>query len=69
MLFVPAWLARQVLRDSGSTIWDQACGTHIEAVEIGRLRYALFAIVFFMLFAAIGNYEQFLQSLAAAPQP
>ena len=69
MMFVPAWFARQVLRDSGSTIWDQACGTHIEAVEIGRLRYALFAIVFFMLFAAIGNYEQFLQSLAAAPQP
>lgn len=35
MMFVPAWFARQVLRDSGSTIWDQACGTHIEAVEIG----------------------------------
>lgn len=69
MMFVPAWFARQVLRDSGSTIWDQACGTHIEAVEIGRLRYALFAIVFFILFAAIGNYEQFLQGLPAAPQP
>lgn len=27
MMFVPAWFARQVLRDSGSTIWDQACGT------------------------------------------
>lgn len=59
MMFVPAWFARQVLRDSGSTIWDQACGTHIEAEPVGRLRYILFAIVFFMLFAAIGNYEVF----------
>lgn len=24
MMFVPAWFARQVLRDSGSTIWDHA---------------------------------------------
>lgn len=23
MMFVPAWFSRQVLRDSGSTIWDQ----------------------------------------------
>jgi len=64
MMFVPAWFARQVLRDSGSTIWDQACGTHIEAEPVGRLRYILFAIVFFMLFAAIGNYEVFLQQIA-----
>ena len=53
-----------MLRDSGSTIWDQACGTHIEAEPVGRLRYILFAIVFFMLFAAIGNYEVFLQQIA-----
>ncbi|MFQ9523145.1 MAG: hypothetical protein ACLR2G_06220 [Phascolarctobacterium faecium] len=37
---------RGMLRDSGSTIWDQACGTHIEAEPVGRLRYILFAIVF-----------------------
>ncbi|MDO5380402.1 MAG: RDD family protein [Acidaminococcaceae bacterium] len=64
MMFVPAWFARQVLQGSGSTIWDQACGTHIEAEPVSRLRYVLFGIVFFMIFAAIGNYEVFLQSLA-----
>ena len=64
MMFVPAWFSRQVLRDSGSTIWDQACGTHVEAEEVGRLRYVLFGVAFFLLFAAIGNYEVFLQGLA-----
>lgn len=64
MMFVPAWFARQVLRDSGTTIWDQACGTHIEAGEISRLRCVLFGVAFFLLFAAIGNYEAFLRHLA-----
>lgn len=63
MMFVPAWFARKVLQDSGTTIWDQACDTHIEVQEISPLRYVLFGIAFFIIFAAIGNYEVFLQGL------
>lgn len=66
MMFVPAWFARQVLRDSGTTIWDQACGTHIEAEELPRWRYVFFAIAMFLVFSAIGNYEMFLKGLEQA---
>ena len=64
MMFVPAWFARQVLRDSGSTIWDQACGTHIEAARSDVCATYCSPSSFFMLFAAIGNYEVFLQQIA-----